>query len=123
MSDNSDGRSRAKPPENDPPPISKLRSYASAARSKGKIQMTKILNDYMKIKQQANNQQKNLIEISFTRMNDKDTTIPEFPSLEVVGSYIFDVLKINHGDALEIDYFTHREKKQILLRDDLDIDK
>ena len=56
-------------------------------------------------------------------MNHKDTEIPEFSSLETVGSYIFDVLKINPGDALEIDYFSHREKKQILLRDGLDIDK
>merc|ERR1712208_196071 len=77
----------------------------------------------MRIKQQANDHQRNLIEISFTKMNHKDTEIPDFPSLETVGSYIFDVLKINPADALEIDYFSHREKKQILLRDGLDIDK
>ena len=56
-------------------------------------------------------------------MDHKDTKVPDFPSLETEGFYIFDVLKINPADAQEIDYFSHREKKQILLRDGLDIDK
>ena len=60
--------------------------------------MTQILNDYMRIKQQANDHQRNLIEISFTKMDHKDTEVPNFPSLETVGSYIFDVLKINPAE-------------------------
>ena len=85
--------------------------------------MTNILNEYMRIKQHANDNQRNLIEISFTKMDHHDTEIPDFPSLETVGSYLFDILKINPADALEIDYFSNREKKQILLRNGLDIDK
>ena len=77
----------------------------------------------MRIKQHANDNQRNLIEISFSKMDHHDKEVPEFPSLETVGSYIFDILKINPADALEINYFSNREKKQILLRDGLDIDK
>ena len=85
--------------------------------------MTNILQEYMKIKQHANDNQRNLIEISFIKLDHHNTEIPDYPSLETVGSYIFDVLKINPADAKEIDYFSNREKKQILLRDGLDIDK
>ena len=89
MGDNTDGRNRAKPPENDPPDISGLKSYAKAvkaARGRSKIQMTQIRNEYIRIKQSANNFQGNLIEISFTRQHAKDTETPEFPSLETVGT-------------------------------------
>ena len=119
MSDNSDGRTRAKPPEYDPPNTSKLKSYANAAKSRGKIQMTQILNEYMRIKRYANDHQRNLIEISFIRINNKDTETPEFPSLETVGSYIFDMLKINPTDALEIDYFSNRERSKFCSEMDL----
>ena len=43
-------------------------------------------SEYMRIKQHANDNQRNLIEISFTKMDHHDTEIPEFPSLEIVGS-------------------------------------
>ena len=113
MSEKTDGPPKAKPPDDNLPyPHAKPhgRSYASAARGKGKIWMTHILNEYMRIKQHANDHQRNLIKISFSKMDHKDTEVPDFPSLETVGSYIFDVLKINPADAQEIDYFSHREK-------------
>ena len=102
MSEKTDGPPRAKPLDGNPPhPDAKPhgRSYASAARGKGKIQMTHILNEYMRIKQHANDHQRNWIKISFSKMDQKDTEVPDFPSLETVGSYIFDVLKINPADA------------------------
>ena len=117
MSDNTDGRNWVKPPENDPPNISTLKSYAKAAKAakgRNKIQMTHALNEYMRMKQNAsNNFQGNLIEISFTKLNAKDTETPEYPSLETVGTYIFEVLKIKPTDALELDHFSSREKKRI----------
>ena len=112
MSEKTDGPPRAKPPDVNPPhPNAKPqgRSYANAARGRGKIQMTQILNEYMKIKQHANDHQRNLIQISFSKIDHHDTEVPDFPSLETVGSYIFDVLRINPADAKEIDYFSHRE--------------
>ena len=126
MSEKTDGPSRTKPPDGQPShPNAKTqgRSYAHAAKGRGKIQMTHILNEYMKIKQHANDHQRNLIEISFSKLDHHETEVPDYPSLETVGSYIFDVLRINPADAKEIDYFSNREKKQILLRDGLEIDK
>ena len=121
MSEKTDGPPRSKPPDGNVKPHG--RSYAHAARGRGKIQMTQILNEYMKIKQHANDHQRNLIEISFSKIDHHDTEVPDFPSLETECSYILDVLKINPADGQEIDHFSHREKKQILLRDGLDIDK
>ena len=115
MSEKTDGPPWTKPPEGQtshPHTRPQGRSYAHAAKGKGKIQMTNILSEYMRIKQHANDNQRNLIEISFTKMDHQDIEVPEFPSLETVGSYIFDILKINPADALEIDYFSNREKNK-----------
>ena len=61
--------------------------------------MTNILQEYMKIKQHANDNQRNLIEISFLKLDHHNTEIPDYPSLETVGSYIFDVLKVNPAEC------------------------
>ena len=122
MSDNSDGN-RMKPPENDPPDISALKSYAKAARAKPKVQMTSMLNEYMRIKNNATSFNGNLIELTFSRQHYNDTATPEFPSLETVGTYLFEILKVHPNDALELDHFSSRDKKRILLRDGVDIDK
>ena len=71
MSVYSDGN-RMKPPENDPPDISALKTYAKAlknARAKPKVQMTSMLNEYMKIKTNATSYNGNLIELTFSRQH------------------------------------------------------
>ena len=85
--------------------------------------MSTILQDYIKIKETANDHMKNLIEISFRRMNNIDNVIPEYADVETVGAYLFDVLKIKVDDVLEFDHNSNKEKKQILLRDGLDLNK
>ena len=74
--------------------------------------MTQILQEYIRIREQENDYNKNLIEISFIRLDYKNTTIPEFPTLETVGSYVFDCLKIHPSDALEIDYLVIERKSK-----------
>ena len=79
MSEKTDGPQETRPPENGqtPPnnkkPKAQGKSYASAAKGKGKIQMTQILQEYIKIREQANNYNKNLIGISFLRLDHKNT--------------------------------------------------
>ena len=125
MSDNSDG-DRMDPSKNDPPDLTGLKTYAKAlknARSKPKVQMTPMLNQYMKMKNNATSYNGNLIELTFARQHYSDSATPEFPSLEVVATYLFEILKVNQHDALELDHFSSRNKKRILLRDGVDIDK
>ena len=90
---------RAAPPKNDPPdPKEGLKTYAKAlknARSKPKVQMTPILSQYLQMRSHADKYNGNMIELTFTRQSSRDTTTPEFPSLEVVASYLFEELKIN----------------------------
>ena len=74
--------------------------------------MTSMLKKYMRIKNNANSFQGNLIEITFTRQYANDMETPEFPSLETVGTYMFEVLRINPNDALELDHISSREKKE-----------
>merc|ERR1711867_97031 len=115
------------PPKNDPPdPLSGLKSYAKAlknSRSKPKVQMTPILNQYLQMKSHADSYNGNMIELTFTKQFSSDTATPEFPSLEVVATYLFEILKVNQHDTIEIDHFSSRNKKRILLRDGVDIDK
>ena len=125
MSDNSDG-DRMDPSENVPPNITALNTYAKVlknARSKPKVQMTPMLNEYMKMKNNTNSYNGNLIELTFSRQHYNDTATPEFPSLEVVGTYLFEILKVNQHDALELDHFSSRNKKRVLLKDGVNIDK
>ena len=119
--------SRAAPPKNDPPdPLEGLKTYAKAlknSRSKPKVQMTPILNQYLQMRSHADRYNGNMIELTFSRQFSRDTTTPEFPSLEVVATYLFEILKINQSDAIEIDYFSSRSKKRVLLRDGVNIDQ
>ena len=64
-----------------------------------------------------------MIEISFTRLENINHVVPEYAEIDTVGSYIFDELGINTQDVLELDQNSDRTKKQILLRDGLDLDK
>ena len=68
-SDNSDG-DRIDPSKNDPPDLTGLKTYAKAlknARSKPKVQMTPMLNEYMKMKNNTNSYNGNLIELTFSK--------------------------------------------------------
>ena len=118
---------RAAPSKNDPPdPLEGLKTYAKAlknSRSKPKVQMTPILNQYLQMRSHADRYNGNMIELTFSRQFSRDTTTPEFPSLEVVATYLFEILKINQTDAIEIDHFSSRSKKRILLRDGVNIDQ
>ena len=102
---------KAAPSKNDPPdPLQNPKTYAKAlknSRFKPKVQMTPILNTYLQMRSQADRHNGNMIELTFSRQISGDTTTPEFPSLEVVANYLFEVLEINPTDALEIDHFFH----------------
>ena len=123
----SSANDKAAPSKNDPPdPPQDLKTYAKAlknSRFKPKVQMTPILNSYLQMRNHANRHNDNMIELTFSRQDSGDTTTPEFPSLEVVATYLFEILKINQTDAIEIDHFSSRSKKRILLRDGVNIDQ
>merc|ERR1712240_579578 len=75
------------------------------------------------MRSRAERRSDNMIELTFQKQDSGDTTTPEFPSLEVVANYLFEVLEINPTDAIEIDYFSNRSKKRILLKDGINIDQ
>merc|ERR1712240_797789 len=75
------------------------------------------------MRSRAERRSDNMIELTFQKQDSGDTTTPEFPSLEVVANYLFEVLEINPNDALEIDHFSNRSKKRILLKDGINIEQ
>merc|ERR1712240_822559 len=75
------------------------------------------------MRSRAERRSDNMIELTFQKQDSGDTTTPEFPSLEVVANYLFEVLEINPTDAIEIDYFSNGSKKRILLKDGINIDQ
>ena len=115
------------PSKNDPPdPPEGHQSYAKAlkkSRFKPKVQLTPILSTYLQMKSRAERRSDNMLELTFQKQDSGDTSTPEFPSLDVVANYLFEVLEIDPSDALEIDHFSNRSKKRILLRDGINIDQ
>ena len=83
---------RMDPSKNDPPdPLAGLKTYAKAlknSRSKPKVQMTPMLNQYLQMKNNADSFNGNLIELTFSRQFSSDTATPEFP-LPGSCSYLF----------------------------------
>ena len=114
------------PSKNDPPDPPEGQSYAKAlkkTRFKPKVQMTPMLDTYLQMKSRAEKRSDNMLELTFQKQESEDTSTPEYPSLDVVANYLFEVLKIEPNDAIEIDHFSNRSKKRILLREGINIEQ
>ena len=60
------------------------------------------------------------MQIIFTQVDQRDYTVQPI-EIDSVAEYLFEKLKIKPADVLEADFHSHREKKEIVLRDKVDI--
>ena len=84
------------------------------------------MKDYINARDNAKNK-RNKIELHFKKINEDNIEIPNTRSqivdIKTVGEYIFDKLRINPYDVLELDFNAGKDRKQVSLKPGVDSEK